>query len=121
MRSGGACRTRLMPARSRACASCASAAQHQRPWLFARTYAVTKNGATWATPVASGQSLRVDALENVNLFFGGLGGIVPVSMTVGASAQGRCQRTTSACLTWPITVEINEVQLYLFPISAPAS
>ena len=71
----------------------------------ARTYAVTKNGATWATPVASGQSLSVNALENVNLFFGGLGGIVPVSMTVGASAQARCQSTTGGCLTWPITVE----------------
>ena len=54
----------------------------------ARTYAVTKNGATWATPVASGQSLSVNALENVNLFFGGLGGIVPVSMTVGAQRAG---------------------------------
>jgi hypothetical protein len=74
----------------------------------ARTYAVTKNGATWATPEASGQSLSVDALENVNLFFGGLGGIVPVSMTVAASAQGRCQSTTSGCLTWPITVEVGK-------------
>jgi Flp pilus assembly protein TadG len=71
----------------------------------ARTYAVTKNGATWATPVASGQSLTVNALENVNLFFGGLGGIVPVSMTVGASARGLCQSTTSGCMTWPITVK----------------
>jgi hypothetical protein len=74
----------------------------------ARTYAVTKNGATWATPVASGQSLSVAALEDVNLFFGGLGGIVPKSVMVAASAQGRCQSTTSGCLTWPITVEIGK-------------
>ena len=76
----------------------------------ARTYAVTKNGATWATPVASGQSLSVNALENVNLFFGGLGGIVPVSMTVAASAQARCQSTTGGCLTWPITVGKTQYQ-----------
>ena len=76
----------------------------------ARTYAVTKNGATWATPVASGTSLSVNALENVNLFFGGLGGIVPVSMTVAASAQARCQSTTGGCLTWPITLRKAQYQ-----------
>ena len=76
----------------------------------ARTYAVTKNGATWATPVASGTSLSVNALENVNLFFGGLGGIVPVSMTVAANAQARCQSTTGGCLTWPITLSKAQYQ-----------
>jgi hypothetical protein len=71
----------------------------------ARDYAVNRNQAAWATPAASGKTLSVNALEPVNLLFGGIGGIVPVSMTVSASAQARCERTNSACTTWPISVK----------------
>jgi hypothetical protein len=71
----------------------------------AREYAVTQNGAAWATPTASGYDMFVDAGETSNLFFGGIGGIIPGSMTVAASAQARCVRPGTGCTTWPLTLK----------------
>ena len=77
----------------------------------AREYAVTQNGAAWATPVASGYSMFVDAGETSDLFFGGIGGIIPGSADVVAHAQARCVRTGTGCTTWPLTIEAKPVQL----------
>ncbi len=84
----------------------------------ARNYAVDRNGATWATPVVSGANLSVTAIKDIDLFFGGLGGIVPVSVTVSLDAQGRCQRSTGGCLTWPITIKKTQ---YQDPVKVPCN
>jgi hypothetical protein len=47
----------------------------------------------------------VDAGEVAHPFFGGVGGIVPNSANVVASAQARCVRTSTGCTTWPLTIK----------------
>ena len=73
---------------------------------MATDYAIARNGAQWATPIPSGETMDVTVGETVNNVFAIF--LNANSTTVSAHAKARCEKTQTGCATWPLSLDMNK-------------
>ena len=73
---------------------------------MANDYAIARNGAQWATPIPSGETMDVTVGETVNNVFAIF--LNANSTTVSAQAKARCEKTQTGCATWPLSLDMGK-------------
>jgi hypothetical protein len=73
---------------------------------MATDYAIARNGAQWATPIPSGETMDVTVGETVNNVFAIF--LNANSTTVSAHAKARCEKTQTGCATWPLGLDMGK-------------
>lgn len=71
---------------------------------MAEEYAVARNGADWATPVPSGDSMTVTAIEQVDYVLARVL-VDPDFVMVAAHAKAECQSPSTGIPTLPLTIQ----------------